>query len=324
MNRLEERVTEILREKGPLTGAELHEQSKGDSLALWQTCRSSPALKTRTVGRRYLRLDPQVEGYARLSPSILREFFTYTVIGLADEPETLERRRQEIASRIAAISREKRELAHRFIEGIAGRFKNAGQNGGQDEGPDSRQSRGAGGWPQERMCVILAGDVVYGMAHRVPRPERSTGKLVDGSDIDLVVILADDIPDRFAERLDAAIYQSKYQMLINPSIKEEIDYVVKNMARVDEQLRFDTFKRMVACKILYEGVLLHGSAAMFKDIASRLRERGIARQLEEMEKQAHTFREAGQEYLLRHPHGQAMGSEMRKLFYSAEESEEFE
>ncbi len=304
MSGLEERISECIRVKGPLTGAEIHGQIKGDSLALWQTCRLSGMLETRKLGRRYLRLDPHVEGYARLSPSILREFSTYSVIGLAGEPESLEKRRLEIAARIEMISREKHALARRVIEGIRERF--------------------TGVWPEGGLCAILAGDVVYRMAHRVPRPERSTGKLVDGSDIDLVVVVADDVPDDFVERLDEAIYQSKYMALITPSVREEIDYVVKKMARVEEQLRFDTFKRMVACKILHEGVLLHGSQTMFSDIKSRLRGRGIEQQLEDLEKRAHVSREAGQEYLLRHCPAGAMGNEVRKLFYSAEEFEEFE
>lgn len=304
MSGLEERIAELVREKGPLTGAEIHQHLKGDSLAVWQACRTSRALETKTLGRLYLRLDVQVEGYARLSPSILREFFTYSVIGLPENPEALEARRREIASRIDAISQEKHDLARRFIEAVREKF--------------------ADDWPEDKLCVILAGDVVYRMAHRVPRPERSTGRLVDGSDLDLVVILADDVPDSFVERLDDAIYKSKYVALVTPSVREEIDYVVKKMARVEEQLQFDTFKRMVACKILHEGVLLHGSKAMFDAIQARLREKGIARQLEDLETRAHEFRAAGQDYLLRHCPTGRMESDIRKLFYSAEESEEFE
>ena len=303
MNPLEAQIAELVRAHGPLTGAELHARLKGDSLGLWQTCRSSSILETRRLGRQYLRLDAHVEGYARLSPSILREFFTYSVVGLADDQASLERRGQDIAARVEAISQEKHDLARRFIEGIREQFP--------------------GAWPADQLCVILAGDVVYRMAHRVPRPERSTGKLVDGSDIDLVVIVADDVPGGFIKRLDEAIYQSKYMALVSPSVREEIDYVVKTVSRVEEQLRFDTFKRMVACKILHEGVLLHGSQAMYDTIKSRLREQGIAHRLEELEAQARASRAAGQDSLLSHFEG-AMTSEIRKIFYSADESEEFE
>jgi hypothetical protein len=320
VNRLEEHIAELVRVNGPLTGAEIHHHIRGDSLPLWQACRLSSALETRTVGRQYLRLDPHVEGYARLSPSILREFFTYSVIGLASDPEPLERRRLEVASRIEAISREKHGLACRFIEGIRDRFKGACASDGPNDGPNN----GPDDWPEDKLCVILAGDVVYGMAHRVPRPERSTGRLVDGSDIDLVVVLADDVPDAFVERLDEAIYKGKYMALVTPSIREEVDYVVKKMARVVEQLRFDTFKRMVACKILHEGVLIHGSPAMYDGIKSRLRDEGVAQKLEDMEEQARISRKTRQEHLLRNCSPETMEMEDRTLFYSAEESEEFE
>lgn len=303
MSELEKDIAELIRAQGPLTGAEIKDRMRGESLALWQACLSSNILQTKTLGRQYLRLDQQVEGYARLSPSILREFFTYTVIGLSSEPEALEKRRLELSSRIEAISREKQELANRFIGGIREQFED---------------------WPEDKLCVMLAGDVVYNMAHRVPRPERSTGKLVDGSDIDLVVILADELSDEFVKRLDEAIYQGKYMALVSPSVREEVDYVVKKMIRVDEQLRFDSFKRMVACKIMYEGLLLHGSEAMFRDIKSRLQKQGVAQKLETMEREARASRKARQEHLLHHCAAGAMSSADRTLFYSAEESEEFE
>ena len=95
MSPLERAVVDLVRAAGPLTGIELRDRLRGEGpLALWQACRTSPALETRTLGRRYLRLDRQVEGYARLSPSILREFLTYSVIGLAGDPGALEARAQ--------------------------------------------------------------------------------------------------------------------------------------------------------------------------------------------------------------------------------------
>ncbi len=304
MTPLEDAIVELIRAEGPLTGAEIRDRVKGESLALWQTCRSCPALEMRTLGRQYLRLDQQVEGYARLSPSILREFLTYSVTGLASDPESLEKRVREISSRIDEVSGMKQELANGFVDNIRKQF--------------------AEDWPEDKMCVILAGDVVYRMAHKVPRPERSTGMLVRGSDIDLVFILADDVPDDFAKRLDDAIYRSKYMALVTPSVREEIDYVVKNMARVHEQLQFDTFKRKIACKILHEGVLLRGSQPMFDGIKSLLRSRGVVQALEDLERQARASRAERQGYLLRHSHAEKMTIEDRTLFYSAEESEEFE
>ena len=75
----------------PQTGAELREALGDDGFGQWKACMRSDRLAVRRVGRRYLRLDQKVEGYARLSPSILREFLTYSVVGLADDPAALER-----------------------------------------------------------------------------------------------------------------------------------------------------------------------------------------------------------------------------------------
>ncbi|MCJ7665513.1 MAG: hypothetical protein MUO59_02105, partial [Actinobacteria bacterium] len=72
-------IINLLRENGPLTGRELLEKSRGDALSIWRVCNKSEKILTETFGRRYLRLDRHVQGYARLSPSILREFLTYTV-----------------------------------------------------------------------------------------------------------------------------------------------------------------------------------------------------------------------------------------------------
>ncbi len=53
-----------------------------------------PACWLRRTGRRYMRLDSAVEGYARLSPSIRREFLTYTLVGLAGQEERSRRPRR--------------------------------------------------------------------------------------------------------------------------------------------------------------------------------------------------------------------------------------
>lgn len=38
------------------------------------------------------------------------------------------------------------------------------------------------------VCFIIAGDVAYEMSHLEPRLELSTGELVNGSDLDIVVV----------------------------------------------------------------------------------------------------------------------------------------
>jgi hypothetical protein len=174
-----------------------------------------------------------------------------------------------------------------------------------------------------RMCAIIAGDVVYGMAHDTPRPERSTQKPVNGSDMDLVFVTTDDVPDEFRRRLDEAVYQEKLRLLMTPHMREEIDYVVKNIDKIEKQIAFDTFPHMVACKILWEGELLFGSKTLFKKIKEMINEKGVAGRLESMKRKAVQFRKSAEVILMESGPLNDPGSGLF-LFYPVEESEEFE
>ena len=301
---MEKEVIKLIEQKGPLTGSEIWEAFGGDGIILWQTCKVSKNLAIRTVGKRYLRLDRRVEGFARLSPSIWREFLTYSVLGFSGDPKPLENRAMELTSHIEAVSRAKLKLAHHIVSGLRGQIESLFHL-------------------DHRLCFIIAGDIVYNMAHDVARPERSTGKLVKGSDIDLVVIADDQTPDELMKRLDDAIYQEKYRLLISPHVKEEVDCIVKKVARVKEQIRFETFKHMVACKILKEGTLLHGSEDLFRDVKAMLLQTGVADKLDDFEKRAKIFRRDAEEYLLREA-PEKIRDETLLLFHPSEESEEFE
>jgi len=288
-----------------VTGAELHEVLGDDGFGQWKMCMRSTQLATRRVGRRYLRLDRKVEGYARLSPSILREFLTYTVVGLADDRGALDLRAEELDAHIRDITAAKMRLAQRIITDIGARLA---VEGCADE---------------DRFCVLIAGDIVYEMGHDAPRPERSTGRMVRGSDLDLVVIMDDDAPEELAGRIDDAIYEQKYRHLINPSTREEIDYVIKSLERLREQAAFDTFKNMVPCKILDEALWLYGSRDLFVAAKAVLADRGIPEQLAAMEQAAVASRERAEQQLLNRDERSLEGDDLY-LFYSAEESDEFD
>ncbi len=294
----------VLEKKGPLTGSELLEEMDVDGLSLWGACMSSEDLCVRSIARHYLRLDRRVEGFGRLSPSIYREFLTYTVLGTRGQQHQVDEKAAAIEEHIREISNSKLSLARSIISGLAASL--------DTEFP-----------LQERMCVIIAGDIVFEMAHDVPRPERSTGRLVNGSDMDIVIIVDDEFPDHIKRRIDDTIFSEKYRLLITPHIREEIDYVVKDLNKVREQLHFDTFKRMVACKIMDEGKFLFGSRVMFKQIKEMLERSGVKQRLLDLEKKAWEFRReacrclcAGWEEKDRH--------DILCLFYPTEESEEFE
>ncbi len=301
---MEQKIINVLKDKGPLTGAEILEILGDDALLLWRACRRSTQIAIQTIGCRYLRLDSKIEGFARLSPSILREFLTYSIIGLTWEQNSLIRKANEVASHIKEVSKAKLELARNVFSTVLSRLENEALI-------------------KEQACILIAGDIVYDMAHDAPRPERSTGKLVKGSDMDLVVVVDDLFPKELMERMDETIYREKQRVLITPHLREEMDYVVKDLARVREQMEFDTFKRMVACKILQESTLLFGNQDLFKTIKSMLQEQGIAKRLMRMEDQAAIFRRDAETTLLRED-PEKIKNDYLYLFYPTEESEEFE
>jgi len=304
MSGIEDTIVDLIGRNGPRTGSEIQKETGTDSLLLWKTCRTSGRLEVRTVGKRYMRLDRHVDGFARLSPSILREFFTYSVVGLAGDRAGLNERCAALGNRILEINRLKFGLARRMVSEIMDEYEDAAR------------------WASQ-ICFILAGDIVYDMAHDLPRPERSTGRLVRGSDIDLVVVVDDDVPHACITRLDGLIYRKKYRMLIDPAVNEEVDYKIKGLGRVREQAEFDDFKRMVAIKILDEGVLLHGSEKIFSDVKEILEERDLPRRLQELEARAQSSRLRAEASILNDDLDERRIREMH-LFYSAEEFEEFE
>lgn len=80
---------------------------------------------------------------------------------------------------------------------------------------------------------------------------------------------------------------------------------------------------MVACKILQEGTLLSGSQSLFDEINGMLVDRGVKEKLEKMEVRAGVFRHEAEKYLLDTDPSRISREELN-LFYTTEESEEFE
>ena len=239
-------LIDLLKTHGPQTGKELAEKTSMDVFKLWKICNQSPDINTRTIGERYLRLDKHVEGLARLSPSILREFYNYSIISIEEQHESACLKEKQLRQSIVRISKNKYELAYYIMDKIIE----------AQQGPEIIR---------ENVCFIIAGDVAYEMSHLEARPEFSTGRLVNGSDLDIVIIHRG-LPESTMMKLDASVYDNKYNLLCNPIYKEEVDYVIKDVIKVQNQLLFNTFEAMVASKVLDEGKFLCGSHELFCDV----------------------------------------------------------
>jgi hypothetical protein len=293
-------IISILNDAGPLTGAQLVERTRMEVLSLWRTCRKAPSIRFKTVGRRFLRLDRNVQGYARLSPSIRREFLTYTFVGLDSQLEALTAKSEALGRETRRISQAKLEIARDSIASAIAKL------------PDKDSVL-------EKACFLIAGDVVYDMSHTVPRPEKSTGEMVQGSDLDIIVITEDDTSPEMIASLDDAVHKRKHLLLVND--REEIDYLIKSISRVKEQLKFDIFSSLVACKILDEGRLLYGSPAVYRTVKDLIVAYGIPERLHALEQQATASRQAAEVQLMdaspeRDP------TECYNLFYTHAEEDE--
>ena len=293
-------IVSILAETGPLTGAQLVERSRMEVLELWQACRKTPEVLCRKAGRRFLRLDRNVSGYARLSPSIRREFLTYTFVSLDSQANVLAAKVEALDRKTKTISQAKLEIARESIASAVERLPHK----------DTML---------EKVCFIIAGDVVYDMSHTVPRPEKSTGEMVQGSDLDIIVVAEDDLDPEMVRSLDNSIHKRKHLLLTHD--REEIDYLIKSMSRVREQLQFDIFSSMVACKILDEGRFLYGNTVVFDTVKNLVSEYGIPERLRKLEKEAAENRELAETQLQDVSHSNG-GSEYLNLFYTRAEEDE--
>jgi hypothetical protein len=299
-NMEEKELIAILTETGPLTGAQLVERTGEEVLSLWKSCRKANSVHFARAGKRYLRLDRNVEGYARLSPSIRREFLTYTFVGLDSQLDALNGKARHFNEETKRISQAKRDVAKESIIAAISKL------------PDKESI-------VHDTCYVLAGDVVYDMSHVVARPEKSTGEMVRGSDLDIIVITKDELDPAIVKSLDNAIHKRKHWLLYND--REEIDYLIKSISRMKEQLKFDIFPSMIACKILDEGELLYGSPEVFQLMKDLLEEYGVPAKLRSLERQATESRDLAEAQLLE-ADVDADRSAWLNLFYTHAEEDE--
>lgn len=292
----------IFEEHGPQTGWQLLERSRLEALPLWQLVRQTPGVRYELVGKRFLRLDRDVEGYARLSPSIRREFLTYTVLGMESQLAVIHTRVQILRQEIQRISRTKFNLARETMTSVA-------------------QSLPQWETMKNQVCFFIAGDITYDMAHAVPRPEISTGRMVRGSDLDIIAIADDHVPQEDLRVLDDVIFKKKHFLLVHPDYQEEIDYLVKTISKVRAQLAFDTFEHMIASKILNEGQFLYGSSSVFQTIKKMVEKSGVSEKIGLLEQRALKDRLEAETVLL-YADPKCHDSEFYNLFYTREEGDE--
>jgi len=109
---LQQRVIGFIAENGPQLGKELALALPDvPVLALWQACYRSEAFHMSHFASYYLRFDVTRDDQVRLSPSILRDFMSFTLFGLPGQREQMIERQGTLANMHREISREKIAVA---------------------------------------------------------------------------------------------------------------------------------------------------------------------------------------------------------------------
>ncbi len=250
---MQRRLYEFLLE--PRVGKDVVKFLKTDTFDAWRLIHKDNNIIKRSVAEHYLRLDKKLESQARLSPSIEREFITYTVIGLS--LEKVENKAKLLRERIKEISNRKLNLAKEIFNDY--KFK-------------------------DDFLAIIGGDVAIGMAHDEPRLCKGISKLVNGSDLDIIVIVSDDVDEEIVKDFEKNLLKKKYLYL--KIYREELDFKIKKYSDVLNDLEFDTFEKKVSCKILYESKFLDGNIDMFLEIKKELEDRGIVKTFNKMKLEA--------------------------------------
>ncbi len=268
----------------PRVGKDVVKRLNMETFDVWRLVYKDDKIIKRSVAEYYLRLDKNIEGNVRLSPSIEREFLTYTVLGI--DKDKVEKAAKELKNRIIEISKYKYELARDLFRNI--KFK-------------------------DDFVAIIGGDVALNMAHDEPRMCKFYSKLVNGSDLDVIIIFSDEVDEEIVRDIEKDLLKKKFLYL--KVYREELDLKIKRYSNIIEDLNFDSFERMVTCKILYESKYLDGNIDMFLELKEELVKRGIVKVFERMKLEAFRNRMRAIEDLLKN----GKNSKYYILFESVEE-----
>lgn len=256
----ETKIINILNSEGPLLGKEIMEHfERRDYTNVWKTCFQCSIFHVSHFARYYLRYDIAREDHIRLSPSILRDFLSFTIISLPHQ-------RSQVIDRQIILSNKHREISMRKLK-IA-------RDALLDIDLDLREAL------DRKSCSFISGDISYFLAHDEPREAHGTGELVRGSDIDIITVYEDDTDPDLIKRADEAMLQKKHILLKQPSVREEIDFIYKPYQKIREQFSYDDIKQKIACKILYESLFIAGSLQLYAKLQQDMEDAGVTKKIE--------------------------------------------
>ncbi|HBB55965.1 MAG TPA: hypothetical protein DCZ49_07255 [Hyphomonadaceae bacterium] len=298
---VEVKIIDALAKKGPLLGKELHALLPAESyLALWQACFTSQSIQLSFFSRYYLRYDITREDQVRLSPSILRDFLSFTLMSLPGQRDLVIERQATLSNTHREISMWKIAIATNVLTTVLSTL------------PASSQAL---------FCAFIAGDLAYFLGHSEPREVESIGEQVSGSDID-IIILHDEAPAADIQKVDALMTRQKSYYLRHPSFRQEIDFICKSKHKMYDQFHYATIHEKIASKIAYESIFLAGSVALYAEVKDRMQSSGVNRLIEMDFEHGLLDRKTAMKRLL-NADPTALDREMESLFFFSQERVEF-
>ena len=247
---LEGRIQGILETGGPQNGKAIIEAlGIDDHLLIWKVCRQSEIFRTLNCARYYLRYDITRDNLLRLSPSVLRDFMSYSLIYLAHQKVDAMQRSALLATSHRLISLKKLRVARQAILSIE---------------PDIQEQL------KENACCFIAGDISYFLAHEEPRLHKELETIVHGSDIDILIVHDNDFDPTIVAEAEKQMLGFKFRALKDPRVGEEVDFLFKPIRKMLDQFSYADIHQKIACKILYESFFLFGRLDMYEKLQSDL------------------------------------------------------
>ena len=305
LDRITARIEKLLGERGPITGGALCKAMPDvPPIVIWRLFYSRRSLRVQNCARYYLRYDIRRDNAVRLSPSILRDFLTFSLVHLPGNQVAVVEAGTLLSNRHRRISLKKLGLARRALLRL----------------PQDLQDE------ITRHCVVfLSGDIAYYLAHSTPRRHEQLGTLVRGSDIDIVIIANREADADALTRIESELLSIKQLYLMSPNIREELDFIVKPIDRMLEQLEYRDIHEKIASKILYESYYLMGRVDIYESLMHNLTLRGTRSRIEADFSEALGERQETIAKILALPPGASADDPMvASLFFASQERLEFQ
>jgi hypothetical protein len=299
---IEARVAQILDAEGPKIGKELAwALADIPVLRLWQACFRSQSFLISHFASYYLRFDITRDDQVRLSPSILRDFLSFTLFGLPGQREQMIERQGQLSNMHREVSREKIAIAQAAMRSVF-----------------LKQTREV----RSQVCAFIAGDLAYFLAHNEPREHPASGEMVKGSDIDIVVIMQDGLPEEIKEQFEAELKTLKSFYLRHPDYRHELDFICKRQSVMERQFGYIDIHDKIASKIAWESMFLAGSLTLYMEIREAMSRTGVDKLIEADFDHALRDRKNAMRKLL-NVQSDTLDDETRSLFYFSQERVEF-